>query len=344
MTGFIAPVDIANRGIQRVGLRKINLMTDTTVQAVEMNACYDKLRRAELRRAVWRFSTRRAPLQPITATSQRFIPAPWLVGTTYAAGAVVKDSNGIYWISVVAGNVGNTPGTAPALGVPTFWQQYFGPVVCDLWSGTTAYNAGDLVYKSGPVFYLCTANNSLNQDPVGGAPWVVMPGSPTNRAIVLLQPAGPGLTVNGQARNMFPLPYGYLRATYQDPKVAGSSVNATSGGLQFSDWQFEGDYIISASTTALLLRFVADVQDVTAMDDLFCEGLAARMAFETCERLTNSNVKLQAIGQAYTKFIRDARLINWIETASTEKEEDEYELTSGPQNVTEGPSAAQQQG
>ena len=337
---FTKAEDIANRAIQHVGARRISLLSDTSKQAQEINFCYDKLRRAELRRSVWRFATRRAMLQPVTSTSLRMLPAAWAIGTTYAQGAVIQDSNGIYWISMFGSNTGNTPGAA-VTGRPAWWQQYFGPTICDVWASTTTYNAGDVVYKSGVTFYLSKTNANLNNDPASGGPWVALSCTSLGLPFYPL-PAGPSMTLNGSAQTIFPLPNGYLRPAAQGPKAASTSTLNTSAGLQYVDWQFENDYIVSAGTTSIPLRFVADVSDVTAMDDLFAEGLAARIGYEVCETLTQSNVKLQAVGAAYQKFIRDARLINKIETGNTEPEEEEYELTKGPQGVVDAAPAQPQ--
>lgn len=339
---FLTAEDIANRACQHVGARRVASLTEGTRQANEINFCYDKLRAAELRRSVWRFATRRAQLQPFTATSIRFIPGTYAAGTTYAAGAVIQDSAGVYWLSNFASNIAHTPGVA-VTGAPQWWQQYFGPDVFDVWSAGTTYNAGDMVYKSGPAFYISRTNTNLNNDPASGAPWVVMPGSPTNVIPWNFLPAGASFTFNSQAQTIFPLPHGYLRPAFSAPKFASGSTLNTSAGIQNNDWQFEGNYIVSASTSALTLRFVADVSDVSAMDPLFCEGLAARIGYEVNETLTQSNIKLQAIGQAYMKFIKDARLVNAIETGNTEPEEEEYELTRGPQGVVESGEAGGQQ-
>lgn len=342
---FASPVDIANRACQHVGARRIASLDDATLQAAEINFCYDKLRRAELRRSTWRFATRRVNIRPFAPTSVRFVPADYDSTETYGAGAIVQDSNGTYWISTIGSNTGNTPG-GTVTGQPVYWQQYFGPVVASLWAEQTVspYQAGELVYTAGPLFYINTANNQTDADPADGAPWVLMPGSPQGLTITLIEPAGPDMSVDGVARNMFPLPNGYLRPLAPDPKVASTSTLNTSGALRYTDYQMEGEYIISAQTTPILLRFIADISDVTAMDDLYCEGLAYRIGFEICERVTQSNIKLQAIAAGYQAFMRDARLINWLETASTEPQEEEYQLTQGPQGVLDSAAGAQQAG
>lgn len=339
--------DIGNRALQHCGARRIALFTDTSPNASEIAFCYDKLRVAELRRSPWRFASRRANLRAVTATtSYRFIPAAWAVGTTYAAGAIVTDATGVYWISSVAGNIANIPGAAPTAGYPAYWSQYFGPVVANLWDTALTYDAGEVVYKAGSprVYSISSKNANVALDPAAGAPWVAIGTVTADQLITFFQPAGPAKTVRTRARNMFPLPNGFLRALAPDPKVEDTSLLNTSAALQYNDFQFEGNYIISSASDPILLRFIADVSNVLEMDALFCEGLAARVGYEVCERLTQSNIKLQAIGSAYQTFMRQARLVNWLETGSTEPQEEEYELTRGPQGVSEGaPPAAQAQ-
>ena len=335
---FLTSVDIANRAIQHCGARRIAAFTDNSKQAAEVAFCYDKLRRAELRRSVWRFATRRATVRPLTATSCLMVPPAWAIGTTYGIGRIVQDSAGIYWISLLAGNAGNTPGVNTP-GYFQFWDQYFGPVIGDVWATGNVYNAGEIVYVSGTatVFYTSLANNNTANAPGSGAPWSA-PYTVVSAIPVPLAPYGAGANVIqglSAAQNLYPLPYGYLRLAPQAPKVASTSTLGTSAGIPYVDWQFEGNYIVSAASTPLVLRYVADVSYVPLMDDLFCEGLAARIAYEVCETLTQSNVKLQAIAAAYQKFINDARLINWLEQGNTEPQEADYELTRGPQGVTD---------
>lgn len=331
---FLTNIDIGNRAMQRLGTKRF-AAGDTSKNLAEFSFCYDKLRVAELTRSTWRFATRRANLRIITATSYRFIPAVYNPATTYAVGNVVMDATGVYWISLAASNLANTPGAAPTAGYPAFWSQYFGPVYADLWaSSSTVFDAGDVVYKSGSprVYYICTANNTAGTvDPVG-APWVAIGTVTADRIISFLQPSGVGKTVypagtttNGRARNLFPLPNGYLRALAPDPMIESTAQNNTSANIPQTDFQFEGGFIVSANAGPILLRYVADVSNVQEMGALFCEGLAARCAFEMAEDLTGSKDKVAASSAAYNAFMSDARLINWIETGNSEPQEEAFE-------------------
>jgi len=336
---YTSPVDIANRALQHVGATRISTFADVTKQAAEVSFCYDKLRRAELRRSVWRFATKRAALRAFAYGDQWFIPPAYDPVTVYPIGSIVQDSAGVYWQSTV-GLQGSAPG-AVLTGAPPAWQQYFGPVHASPYSSGVTYYANELVYDTGGIFYSALFNNLLNTPLANSSVWTQhftspgVAGAGYGRPMLFMVAAGPGVTINGRARNLFPLPNGFFRATYQDPKTASTATNVTSAGLQFSDWQFESNYIVSAEPGPLILRFVADVSDVSSMDDLFCEGLSARLGYELCETMTQSNIKLQAIGQAYQKFMSDARLINHIENAGNEPMEEQYELTQGPANVQE---------
>jgi hypothetical protein len=347
---FTSSTDVCNLAIQNCGVRRIITINDNSPQAEECLFCYDKLRLYELRRSTWRFATRRAMLRIYTSTMNRIIAPQWAVGTTYGAGALVQDAEGVYWISNFGSNTGNTPGT-PVLGQLQWWSQYFGPVWADAWSSSATYWAGDIVYKTGTTgtIYLSTTNNNTDNDPASGSPWVAMGTGLTVQSPLLNQPWGPSISVqpsgnqlsitasSGFARNLFPLPNGFLRLLSPDPKGEGSVQQNTTGAMQFNDWSFEGGMLVSRATGPLLLRFVADISNVLEMDPMFCVGLAHAVEYNICERLTQSNIKKQAAGAAYMAFMSDARLVNSLEIGTTEPQEQAYKLTEGPQNVAETP-------
>lgn len=334
MASFSSGVDIANRGLQHAGARRISSFSDTSVNASEAAFLYDELRQAELRRSVWRFGTRRAVLRAVTASTSRFVPAAWNSGTAYTPGQLVIDTSGIWWISTF-GSTNVTPGTV-TVGSPAVWAQYFGPIVADQWDPTIQYYPGDVVLNGGTFYTNIAAGITTTGGGLPGSAWVSF-GHGFAAPVTLAEPLGAGLTFNGKNRYAYHLPNGYLRLAGPDPKVESTATLATSGAIQFTDYQMEGNLLVSNNPGPIVpFRFVADVSDVTVMDPLFREGLAARLGYELCERLTQSNIKLQAIGAAYQKFMRDARMINQIETGSTEPEEEGLDLTQGPQNVQEG--------
>jgi hypothetical protein len=73
-----------------------------------------------------------------------------------------------------------------------------------------------------------------------------------------------------------------------------------------------------------VFRFVADFQDVSLMDPLFCEGLAAGMAEDSCEALTNSTAKVNEIKATYKDKMGIAKTKNSIEQGAEEPPEDEF--------------------
>lgn len=138
MSVTITPTVIANRALQRVGAKRIpdgSLFTDNSKNASEVAACYDTIRRAELRRNIWRFSVRRAAIRPITATSQKVVPAAWVATTSYPSNAIVT-YNGFTYISTVDSNAGNIPDPDANATASSFWQLYFGALYADAWAAS----------------------------------------------------------------------------------------------------------------------------------------------------------------------------------------------------------------
>jgi hypothetical protein len=517
---FQTPVDICNRSAQQVGVARISDFTENSVAAAEFGFNYDKLRRAELRRNLWKFATRKAALRAITTGTVFLAPVMWASTTTYTFGSIVSDQSNTLWQSRTQENLNNSPGNSSA------WEQYCGPMTAQPYdiTGGTSYYAGELVYEApgngtyvvylslqsgnsqdprapsfwlpttqysedqvvqqypawaigttyaagagvsftpagtlAPVYYISLAASNtgnepdtstkkwapmfstlappyyssivayaigqyvtylganyiciaastgnlptnatffaavgatsvysslidfnLNQDPslapvlwavgttyatgnkVGGSdeniyssigngnvgndptlgggfwtntgvlnPWTTV--NPfgtandlwlqTNVAITdsfLPYPLGAGPAFQSTTRNAYRLPANFLREAPQDPKAGSISLLGGPAGPPYNDWNFEGDYIITIDNFPIVLRFVADVTDVTKFDDMFCEGLAARIALETVEILTQSTAKRTAIKDEYLRVMTEARIINGIETGAVEPPVDEY--------------------
>ena len=138
---FTDSLDIANRALQLLGVNSILSITEDSTNNSEASNAYDKLRRPELRRNVWRFAIRTAVLRALDTTTMLLVPALYDATKTYLPGEIVRDSNGLMWICQSADNKGNTPG-----GNNEAWDMYFGPMTADLWDSTTSYFAGELAY------------------------------------------------------------------------------------------------------------------------------------------------------------------------------------------------------
>lgn len=330
---FNEPVDIANRALQHCGAARIVTFDDDSKNADEVGFCYDKLRIAELRRNVWRFAVKKAALRALVAadadegiTATRLLsPVAWDAIVAYTTGAVVSYESR-FWEATSA-STGVTPGADAA-----DWEVYAGPVTVQQTvkstAGTeleTAYFSGELIYGDGAAdtttVYrsLVSANDALVSDT---ASWKSL--GAASVALDILYPIGAGPKAQLGTRNVYRLPNGFLRQAPSDPKAGSTSYLGAPSGLDYDDFIMEGQYFTTSEVDPIILRFVADVTTVPAMDPMFCEGLGARIGLEVCETLTQSTTKLQAIGAAYNRFMSEARIVNGIETGPTEPPIDDY--------------------
>lgn len=513
---FRTPVDIGNRACQHCGVPRISGFDEDSVQAGEISYVYDKLRRAELRRNVWQFATKRACIRAVDIGTMLLAPELWSSTITYGIGAIVSDEEGYLWQSTTQDNEDNQPGNSYA------WDSYFGPMtvttydttgqtgyfagelvyetpgdgtytaylsrtsnntqdprapslwVTDTqyvkndvvifyaqWSGATTYAAGDVVALDGETYVSLLAGN-LNQNPstatsywaiisqtlapeyynstteyavgsfvnylgvdyvciqlsTGNAPsssptyWIPLDAGTTYVSLIdfnlnndpslapalwvsattyamgdavggsdgliytsvgggnvgndpvtdggvnwtntgvlnpwttvnnfgnandqwleisvvlvdlqLIYPIGSGPASDNVSRNVYRLPANFLRKAPQDPKAGSASLFGAPTNLTYDDWIMENGYIVSAEPFPIILRFVADVIDVTKFDDMFCELLGARIGMEVVERLTQSTAKLGTIAGVYRQFGTEARTVNGIETGSTEPPLDDW--------------------
>jgi hypothetical protein len=224
-------------------------------------------------------------------------PADWASGTTYAAGSMVNGSDGYIYTSVGSGNVGHDPTTDAGVH----------------WTNTGTLTPWTTVFVGG--------TGSLKWRQIGGAEF---PSGVALSELNIIYPLGAGPSAQSSTRNIYRLPAGFLRGTSQDPKAGSNSAFGAPSGLLYNDWLFERPYIVTSEIGPIMLRFIADVTDVSTMDDMFCEGFAARIALEVCEPLTNSTSKLQTIAKVYSEFMGDARAVNAIEAGSEEAPIDDY--------------------
>lgn len=256
---------------------------------------------------------------PNTATA-------WDSKTIYYGGQQVS-YNGAQYVSLIEYNIGNTPQAA----IPA-------------WLSTTVYSIGNQVAGSDNFIYTALTNNS-NADPTtdGGVNWEAtnvpnawaltnshladikwMAVSATMKTLLIPYPIGSGPSNQTYTRNAFRLPSGFLKVAPQQPKMGSVSILGAPSGAMYLDWAFEGDYLLSFDSGPIVLRFVADVVKVKEFHTLFCEGLASRMAFETCEKITQSSGKVQLAGSKYKMAINSAREQNAIENGADEPPVDDY--------------------
>lgn len=424
---FLDSLDIANRAVQLLGGEQILSTTEDSPRQVELSFAYDKLRRPEMRRNIWRCCIRNAILRAIDVGTMLLVPAAYSSAVTYLPGSIVMDDNRQIWLSMHEDNVNNDPG-----GNNEVWDSYHGPMTVSPFDPTISYWAGELVYVqgsgvgTGPLYkggyqiymslananadvpgtvtawsvtatyyggqvvsysgaqyvslielntgntpaaavlpwapgttyssgqqvtgtnnfiYTSAVNGNIANDPVTdngtywtptNTPnaWAVTTSAPssikwigvncTMQNLIFSYPIGAGPSSETVTKNVFRLPAGFLRHAPQDPKAGSYSTLGAPANPVIDDWEFAGDYLITSDSGAINFRFAADITRVSAMDDLFCEGLACRLAMEVCEKLTQSASKLTEVKDAYNKAMSEARLINAIELGAVEQPLDDF--------------------
>lgn len=90
------------------------------------------------------------------------------------------------------------------------------------------------------------------------------------------------------------------------------------------DWVIENRKILTNDSSPIYLRYVAQITDPNQMDVTFREALSAKMAFEMCEELTQSNSKKESAREDYKQAIKDARKSSAIQNVPQEAVEDSW--------------------
>jgi hypothetical protein len=114
--------------------------------------------------------------------------------------------------------------------------------------------------------------------------------------------------------NSFPLPSDFIRLLSPDPEVNFNDL----------DWIIEGRNVITNDSAPLDVRYIYDVTDPNIFDTLFREVLAAKLAEQLCEEITQSNTKVVTAQTFYKDVIAEARRSNAIEKVSEKPPEDEW--------------------
>ena len=87
------------------------------------------------------------------------------------------------------------------------------------------------------------------------------------------------------------------------------------------DWKVEGRKVLTDLPTPLRITYVKQAVDPSEFDALFVETLAARLAVELCESLTQSNTKKRMALEDYAQAVRRARRIDAVEGTADALEE-----------------------
>lgn len=223
-------------------------------------------------------------------------PLPWSVGTTYAAGNKVGGSDGVIYQSVGSGNIGHNP----TLDNGTNWTN---TGILNPWTRTFIGGSGSDKWLQ-----------------IGGKEFPSGVGLAT---LNIVYPLGSGPYAQTTTRNAFLLPAGYLRKAPQNPKIGPGAVGGPTG-IAYDDWLIEGGYLITREVDPIPLRFIANITDVSRMETLFCEGLAALIALAVCTTITQEKGQFQLVAKVYSEWEFQALTFDGIENGYDEMPEDEY--------------------
>lgn len=124
-------------------------------------------------------------------------------------------------------------------------------------------------------------------------------------------PADASVPVHGPARS-FTLPTDFVRLHAPD----------TLANYNDRDWIIEGRAIRTNDSAPLDVRYIAKIIDPNVMDSLFRELLSINLAMETCEEITQSNIKLVQLREDRKTLMREAKASSAFETIPAEAPED----------------------
>jgi len=93
--------------------------------------------------------------------------------------------------------------------------------------------------------------------------------------------------------------------------------------LSTDEYQIEGSTIL-ADDDALYIRYLKQVTDPNEYDSLFVDAVSARLAYEMCETLTQSNTKKRAAWDEYVEAMTRARSVDAQENPPSVFEEDRW--------------------
>lgn len=280
---------------------------------------------------------------------------PWDAGTIYSQGQLAwyvpspdafilginnlndgSNLSGVIYQSQINMNVGNEPDLVD--NTPGGGAQL-------TWSSTHAYSAGDNAWGSDNQVYVCLVGN-IGNNPVtdnlfaywqplsmwvGAWRQIITPNprafsngwqyiSGSLSPLTFIYPVQAGPAEDTRTLNAFKLPANYLRMAPADPKNGGIGwLGAPSGGVWYDDQVIEADLLVTQQIQPIIIRFVADIYDVTLFHDLFAEAFAADLAKAGQPILQPKRNDLFARAKAvYDSAIDDAVRINALEMASVE--------------------------
>jgi len=96
------------------------------------------------------------------------------------------------------------------------------------------------------------------------------------------------------------------------------------------DWEIEeGRVIVTRDTAPLQIRYIRDETDPAQFDSEFVQVLAAKLASQTCQEITESPGKQEIVDQKLKEALAEARQANAYERAPDEAILDDYLVSMG---------------
>lgn len=114
---------------------------------------------------------------------------------------------------------------------------------------------------------------------------------PWNFTITRTQLAASGTTPSWEFQNDYPLPTDFLALL----EIQNSPV-----------YRLEGKSIVTDAGSPIFIRYIRQVTNTGDFDALFVEAFATRLAFESVEKITQSNTKKRILGQEFQANIAEA--------------------------------------
>jgi hypothetical protein len=129
-------------------------------------------------------------------------------------------------------------------------------------------------------------------------------------------------TGNDYARQ-FQLPGDFIRL------IEGEDISTTVDlsdyrGRVGAQYSIEGRRILSNLAAPLKIRYIARVTDTTLYTPSFDMAFAAKLAFQTCEKITQSTTKQESCRLSYKEAIRDAAIAQALELPSEASGDDTW--------------------
>lgn len=122
------------------------------------------------------------------------------------------------------------------------------------------------------------------------------------------------------------LPADFISFIGTDDQSVGVTSTGGSGEFRSDGFRIEGEYIMSNVSNSLRIVYIFRNEDTAKYDTLFVEALASLMAYEACERITQSNTKKAELLRDFETTIRRAQKRDGLEDDAVDYPEDSWVL------------------